>query len=253
MSLHVEQHGPDDGVPLVLVHGAPDTCRTWYRLMPHLHGKRIVLYDRRGYGRSAELPPATSMRDHADDLLAVVAECSRPPVVVAHSFGANVTMLAASLRPAAFAALGLWEPPTVWVDWWPQRTKDYNAEVAASADPAMTIEEMLRRMLGDKAWEALPAETRDRRRAEGKAYQGDMASALVAPFGFAEVTVPAVVGSGTDTSPEHLHGAKWLAGQLPHGHLYVVQGAGHYANRTHPEAYARFVDAAVALAPVSPG
>ena len=44
---------------------------------------------------------------HARDLLAIIAECPRPPVVVAHSFGSNPTMLAAIMQPRAFAGLGL--------------------------------------------------------------------------------------------------------------------------------------------------
>ena len=130
----------------------------------HLSDRDVTVYDRRGYGRSLGTTPARAMVDHARDLLDIADACKGPPVVVAHSFGANPTMLAATLRPDAFAALGLWEPPLPWVTWWPERTKQYNATVASSDAPADDIEEMYRRLLGDDVWSRLPADVRARRR-----------------------------------------------------------------------------------------
>ena len=181
------------------------------------------------------------MVDHANDLLAIADTCPSPPVVVAHSFGSNPTMLAATLRPEAFAALGLWEPPLPWVAWWPERTKTYNANVASSDTPADDIEEMYRRLLGDDAWSRLPVDVRDQRRAEGPAFQADMASELDAPFDFQDVVVPALVGYGSETSTEHAYGARWLAEALPNAGNQVFQGTGHFAPRTHPEVFAGFV------------
>ena len=207
----------------------------------------MVVYDRRGYGRSLHAAPARGMHDHAQDLLSLAESCSTPPVVVAHSFGSNPTMLAATLRPGAFAALGLWEPPLPWVEWWSETTKAYNARIALSDAPADDIEEMYRRLLGTDAWARLSDEVRVQRRAEGPAFQTDMASEIAAPFAFPDVAVPALVGSGTETSPEHAHGARWLAEHLPDARCQLVPGTGHFAPRTHPRAFADFVLAAAAL------
>ena len=49
-----------------------------------------------------------------------------------------------------------------------------------------------------------------------------MASELDAPFAFEDVTVPALVGYGTDTSVEHAYGARWLAERLPYGQQKLV-------------------------------
>ena len=185
------------------------------------------------------------MADHATDLLTIVEACETPPVVVAHSFGSNPTMLAATLRPSAFAAIGLWEPPLPWVEWWSDATKAYNARVAASDEPADEIEAMYRRLLGDGVWEDLQAEVREKRRAEGVAFQIDMASELQAPFEFGDVQVPALVGYGTATSAEHCRGAQWLVERLPSARLHVSPGAGHFAPRTHPKEFAEFIGAAI--------
>lgn len=249
--LYVEHCGPDTSVSIVLVHGAPDRSAAFRNVITHLGDWHVVIYDRRGYGRSRATTPARAMIDHAQDLIAVAAACQRPPVVVAHSFGSNPTMLAATLRPAAFAALGLWEPPMPWVEWWPERTKAWNAEIASADDPADEVETMYRRLLGDEEWDRLPSAVRAQRRAEGAAFQVDMASELDAPFAFEDVAVPTVVGYGTDTSVEHAYGARWLAARLPDASLHSIPGAGHFASRTHPEEFAAFARSVAAS--VAPG
>jgi pimeloyl-ACP methyl ester carboxylesterase len=245
--LHVEGHGPAIDPPIVLVHGAPDRSGAFSAVIPYLGDRRVLLYDRRGYGRSLSAAPPTSMADHAEDLLSLAARLDVPPVVVAHSFGSNPAMLAATLRPEAFAAIGLWEPPLPWVDWWPARTKRHNEDVAASTDAEASIETTYRRILGDKAWEELPTARQAQRRAEGIAFRMDMASELVAPFRFDEVHVPALVGYGEATVTEHVRGAAWLAERLPQARLYAVAGVGHFANRNHPEQFASFVRATLAM------
>lgn len=242
------EHGPDRSPVVVLVHGAPDRSGAFRVVLPHLADHRVALYDRRGYGRSLDAAPPTSMRDHAEDLLAVLDRYTDKCVVVAHSFGSNPAMLAARMRPQAFAALGVWEPPMVWVDWWPARTKAYDAHVAASSDPEREVEAFYRQVLGDDTWEALEPEVRERRQAEGVAFQVDMASLASAPFDPADVLVPTLVGFGTETAPEHVRGARGLAEELPDGRAFEVPGAGHFANQTHPADFGRFVLATAALA-----
>ena len=152
VGLYIAHHGPVADPPLILVHGAPDRSAAFRQVLRRVGGHDITVYDRRGYGRSLRAKPARTMVDHAHDLLAIADTCTSPPVVVAHSFGSNPTMLAATLRPDAFTALGLWEPPLPWVEWWPERTKNYNASVASSDAPADDVEEMYRRLLGADAW-----------------------------------------------------------------------------------------------------
>ncbi len=246
--VHVEHHGPPTTPALVFVHGAPDRSTSFRSVLPHFADRRVVLYDRRGYGRSVEASPARAMIDHANDLLAVLDDCQVPPIVVAHSFGSNPTMLAATIRPTAFAVVGLWEPPLTWVEWWPRGTKRYNAKVAASDQPADDIEGMYRMLLGDEGWDRLPPGAQTELRAEGAAFQVDMASELAAPFDFRDMLVPALVGYGTATVTEHSKGARWLVERLPDARLRAIPGAGHFAPRTHPKAFAAFTEAVIAMA-----
>lgn len=243
--IYVEAHRPPTTPALVLVHGAPDRSTSFRAVLPMCADHRVVLYDRRGYGRSLGAPPARSMLDHAHDLLAILEDLPVPPIVIAHSFGSNIAMLAATLRPSSLAALGLWEPPLPWVEWWPEGTKRYNGKVAASDDPAGVIEGMYRMLLGDGGWERLDPEAQAELRAEGDAFAVDMGSELDAPFDFGEVVAPTVVAYGTATVAEHAEGAQWLVDHLPHAHLHVAPGAGHFAPRTHPQQFAAFMGAVV--------
>ena len=247
--LHVEHHGPPIGLPYVLVHGAPDRSGLFRELLPCLRDRRVVVYDRRGYGRSLDAPPAHEMIDHSEDLLSIVEDCKTPPVVVAHSFGSIPTVLAATLRRAAFSAVGLWEPPLPWLDWWPEENKTYAARLAVSTDPGNDIEETYRRLLGDKTWTGLSPSARARRRAEGRALQIDMAAMLRAPFDLKDVNVPVLVGCGGATSVAHDQGARWLAERLPDAGLRVIEGAGHFAPRTHPREFASFMREVALLGP----
>lgn len=54
VGIHYDVHGPDDGVPLVLLHGFPDTARLWRHQVPALAraGHPVIVPDQRGYGRS---------------------------------------------------------------------------------------------------------------------------------------------------------------------------------------------------------
>ncbi len=252
VGLHVERHGPQEAPALVLVHGAPDRSSGFRAVLPYLADRFVVVYDRRGYGRSLRVPPARAMIDHAEDLLVILEDCVVPPVVVAHSFGSNLTMLAATRSPGSFAAIGLWEPPLPWVEWWPERTKAYNARVASSNDPGDDIEAMYRSLMGDRAWDDLSPEMRNERRAEGPAFQVDMASEIDSPFEFDGVIVPALIGYGTATSAEHIRGAHWLGQHLPNASARASEGAGHFAPRTHPREFAAFVVASAAMQEADP-
>jgi pimeloyl-ACP methyl ester carboxylesterase len=244
--LHVEHHGTADGRSVVLVHGAPDRSSAFRPVLGLLDEHHLVAYDRRGWGRSVEAGPPTGIAEHAEDLLAIAATLPAPVVVVAHSYGAHVTMLAATMSPSAFAAVGLWEPPLQYEPWWRSILERRGVDRFGGTDPAAQIELAHRVILGDDVWESWPADVRDARRAEGPAYQVDMASLAVAPYAYDDVKVPATVGGGARSSSSSRKVAPWLLERLPDAQPFVIEGVGHFANRTHPEAFAGFARAAIA-------
>lgn len=67
-ALHYEVHGT--GEPLVLVHGTGADSSTWDPVVDLLAADaRVIVYDRRGYGRSTH-PPVRDYRIHTNDLYA---------------------------------------------------------------------------------------------------------------------------------------------------------------------------------------
>jgi len=249
--LHVELHPARTPVPgrprVVLVHGSPDRSRNFAAVLALLEDLDVVTYDRRGYGRSLHVqPPARDFGDHADDLVAVLD--GTPAVVVAQSVGCNVACTAAARAPELVLALGLWEPPNAWCDWWPTPDlAETAARFAAATDTEALGETFNRGILGDERWEGLAERTKAMLRAEGAAFRADMAAELSAPFAFEDLRCPIVVGHGTNTSSGHEEGARRLAALLG-CERYEVPGADHFAPLSNPPAWAELVRRAVALA-----
>ncbi len=119
-SLYVVEHPADDpGAPVVvLVHGVFDSCASFDATIEHLVPEHTVItYDRRGWARSVDLPPARSLDDHARDLFSALGD--RRATLVGHSYGGTVASLASIRRPDLVAALGMFEPSMQWQPWWP--------------------------------------------------------------------------------------------------------------------------------------
>ena len=83
VDLHYEEHG--HGIPLLGLHGTPGSAAMWTDAARELalHG-RCIIYDRRGFYRSA--PPAPfgtlDLIDHVDDAAGVLAALHAGPAVV---------------------------------------------------------------------------------------------------------------------------------------------------------------------------
>jgi len=100
---------PDaQGMPVLAVHGISASHRTWPLLADALPNVRIIAPDLRGRGRSNSLPAPWGIRDHADDMAAVLdAFDIRKAVVVGHSMGGFVAVRTADQHPDRVAALVL--------------------------------------------------------------------------------------------------------------------------------------------------
>jgi pimeloyl-ACP methyl ester carboxylesterase len=96
------------GTPVVLVHGSLATgAEEWQAQRPLAdEGFRLLVLDRRGYGRSAMAKGEDFLRD-ADEIVALMEDGAH---LVGHSYGGLGALFAAARNPAATLSLALLEP-----------------------------------------------------------------------------------------------------------------------------------------------
>ncbi|MGH9271369.1 MAG: alpha/beta fold hydrolase, partial [Ilumatobacteraceae bacterium] len=112
-----EEAGPDGAPLIVLVHGSMDRSAGLLKLSRRLDEvHRVVRYDRRGYGRSAPHAGPFRMDEQVADLVSLLD--GRPATVFGHSYGGDVALALADRHPELVPAVGIYEAPLPWLDWW---------------------------------------------------------------------------------------------------------------------------------------
>ncbi len=109
--LNVHVYGPDDGQPVLALHGVTGHCLRWRVLAAELPEVRLVAVDLRGHGRSPWTPPWT-LEQHVTDVLDTLDHLGLPgPLpVVGHSFGGAVALHMARLARERVDRLVLVDP-----------------------------------------------------------------------------------------------------------------------------------------------
>jgi pimeloyl-ACP methyl ester carboxylesterase len=218
------------------------------RCCSHLRDVHTVRYDRRGYGRSRGLG-APPIAGHADDLIELLDE--RSAVLVGHSLGGVVALAAAERRPDLVRAVGAYESPMPWLEWWPKVSAGGEA-MTAGADTTTeaagdAAERFMRRMIGDDRWDALPEPSKQARRAEGVALLTELRSVRSdVPYDHTAITVPVVTGRSTLSQEHHQWSAHELARLTGGDPPFVIEDAGHGAHATHHKEFARFTRLVIA-------
>lgn len=92
---------PGDGRGVLLLHGLASSSHIWDLVAPRLAPTyRVVAYDQRGHGRSGKPSFGYGFERTTADALAVMrAALLRRPIVVGHSWGANVALELAARYP----------------------------------------------------------------------------------------------------------------------------------------------------------
>jgi pimeloyl-ACP methyl ester carboxylesterase len=232
-----EEAGPADAPLVVLVHGSMDRSAGLLKLSRRLDATtRVLRYDRRGYGRSTPHDGPFAMGEQVADLVALLD--GRRAVVFGHSYGGNVALALADRHPELVRAVGVYEAPLSWLDWWPGTTAGADA-LATRGDPAEAAERFIRRLIGDERWSRLPESTRRARRTEGVAMVGELVDLRShAPWDPARVRVPVVAMHGTLGAAHHAASTRYLGDVLADCRVVDIQGARHFGPNTHPDAVA---------------
>jgi pimeloyl-ACP methyl ester carboxylesterase len=128
LRLHVQQVG--EGPDVVMVHGITGNLAVWHlHIVPALADRlRLTTYDLRGHGLSDTPPTGYSLDHMADDLLGLLdALALHRPVIVGHSYGADIALYLAANHPdrvaqviaieAALPAMEGLRAHDEWVGW----------------------------------------------------------------------------------------------------------------------------------------
>ncbi len=113
VGLYVEVDGPEDGMPVLFLHGVGSSARTWGWLPPAVtQGRRIVRIDQRGHGRSDHATGTYVLAHYGSDAVAVLRELDvGSALLVGHSLGGVVAWWVAQNHPELVTAVFLEDPP----------------------------------------------------------------------------------------------------------------------------------------------
>jgi len=116
---HVAESGPQDGEPILLLHGWPQHWYAWRKVIPRLAAdRRVICPDLRGFGWSDSPPGRYDKQRLADDMLALLDALGIERVdLIGHDWGAWIGFLLCLDDPGRFRhylALNIytpWPPP----------------------------------------------------------------------------------------------------------------------------------------------
>jgi pimeloyl-ACP methyl ester carboxylesterase len=102
--------GPQDGIPVIALHGWLDNANSFARLAPKLEGLRILALDMAGHGHSDHRPPGSAygLPDYAHDVLQVAGQMGWERfALLGHSLGAIISVIVAAAVPQRVTHLAL--------------------------------------------------------------------------------------------------------------------------------------------------
>jgi pimeloyl-ACP methyl ester carboxylesterase len=115
VTLNVQLDGPEDGEPILLLHGFPESHRTWRGVAPDLaRDFRVVAPDQRGFGASDKPQGVEAYRTDRilEDLIALADALGLGRfTLVGHDWGGAVAWLAALKHPDRLSRLVIVNAP----------------------------------------------------------------------------------------------------------------------------------------------
>lgn len=244
VTLVADADGPAAALPVLFLHGGGQTRQSWGNAIAHAAdaGYRAVSLDLRGHGESGWSPDGVyDIRVFADDVRAVVATLSRPPVLVGASLGGLAALLVAADPPPPVAGLVLVDVATRIEARGASEIGDFMASApngfASVEEAADAVSAYLPHRLRPKDVSGLGRNLR--LRDDGR-YHWHWDPAFIAPRsdarqlapGFFEdaaraVRVPTLLVRGGLSKVLSREGAAEFLAQVPHAEFVDVAGADH--------------------------
>jgi pimeloyl-ACP methyl ester carboxylesterase len=145
--LHARDWG-GSGQAVVLLHGLASNARIWDGVAPRLTGAglRVVALDQRGHGASDQPATGYDFGTLVRDLDAALADLGlERPLLVGHSWGANVALQRAADRPGTLAGLALVDGALASVTAWAGATRSEARRAMAPPRFAVPLADWLAR------------------------------------------------------------------------------------------------------------
>ncbi|MDP3534730.1 MAG: alpha/beta hydrolase, partial [Halomonas sp.] len=258
--LNVNEHG--QGVtPLLLIHGFGCDQTVWRRLIPALENDyRLIFVDLAGFGGAApefyDKQRHTTPAGHAEDIATLCDELElENAIMVGHSIGGTIGMLASILRPNAFSRLGMICSSARYLDDPPDYHGGYTHEQLEGLMQLMEQNYLdwagaiSRVALGDAITEP------HQRNLEQRFL--NIAPDVLRPFAHSiflgdtrhylpKVTVPSSIFQTARDAIVPLEAAEYLQQHLFESELVVLDAGGHYPQMTHPDTLAEALQANLA-------
>lgn len=100
------EYGSPSAEPLLMLHGGAWCWQEYLSLIPSLSRRwHVYALDARGNGRSGWAPEHYRLEDFTDDVVAFMGQLDKPAVLVGHSIGGVVALMAAARFPEKVKAL----------------------------------------------------------------------------------------------------------------------------------------------------
>ena len=239
------------GPGVVCLHANASTSSQWRALMDTLATRfHVLAADSFGAGRSPPWPTdrPVLLQDEVALLEPVFARAGDPFVLVAHSYGAAVALVAAVTQPHRIRALALYEP-TLFALLDAERPPPNDADgirttVASAAaaldagDLSSAAEYFIDFWMGSGSWRQTP-EARKTPIAASIANIRGWAHALLnepTPLAaFSALQVPVLYMMGKDSPASSRGVGRLLTRALPQVELVEFDGLGHMGPITHPD------------------
>ena len=246
-SFHFELAG--EGRPVVLLHAGICDARMWDgQFEAFAAARRVLRYDRRGFGRTTQGAEAFS---HVEDLKAVLSHLNiRRAALVGCSQGAKVALDFALKYEGAVESLVLVAPGVSGYEYAAAPPSEFEeigrAEAAGDVERVNELELRVwvdgpRRSPGEVD-EGVRELVREMNLAALNSSAGEeLASGVSAAVRLGEVRVPTLVVVGDMDTPRTLEAADVLAKGIYGARLEVIEGTAHLPNMERPVEFNRVV------------
>ena len=156
LRMHVRNWG-GDGHPVVLLHGLASTCRIWDFVAPILaRDFSVIAVDQRGHGDSGKPDQGYDFASVSSDVAALLAGRGiERPVVVGHSWGADVALELAAARPELVRGIVFVDGGTIDASARYDKLEDALVQMAPPDFRGTTQDQFLERVRSGGQWATL--------------------------------------------------------------------------------------------------